>query len=144
MDPSNNATKATTPYNTPETHNRYNSDQQEPERKSTQCNCQLHPFEQPEERSQWLQNLSTAIKQITLHKNFKVVFRRDSISTISKKLHFIFNEIRNLTQEADILTASVWMDIWAVIAKFISNGMMGYTEDRGDAKIESSTSSAAP
>ena len=137
MDPYSNTTTASDPYRKPEPQNRYNPGKQEPQWKSAQCHCQINPaIEHPEERVVWLQNLATAIRQIKKHRDFREISPTDSIKIISKKLHFIFNEIRRLTQDADILTASLWMDIWEVIAKFMAEGPAKTEEERADAKRE--------
>ena len=135
MDQHGNTTTTSNPKRRPESQNRYTQDKPENQRNPTQCPCQINSATQhPEQRVRWLRNLATAIKQIKNHREFREISPSDSIKTISKKLHFIFDQIRKLTRDADILSQSIWMDIWEVIAKFMAKGPGRTEKERTDAK----------
>ena len=135
MDQHGNTTTTSNPKRKPESQNRYTQDKPENQRNPTQCPCQINSaIQHPEQRVRWLRNLATAIKQIKNHREFREISPSDSIKTISTKLHFIFDQIKKLTRDADILSQSIWMDIWDVIAKFMAKGPGRTEKERTDAK----------
>ena len=59
---------------------------------------------------------------------FRPPCKDDSVQDIIGKLQLIMNEIRNKTKGRNVPMTGIWMDIWAIIAKFL---VLGMDQDEG-------------
>ena len=138
MERLNNAITTDTPHSAPDSSNRYQTEQQHQHEQPSGPKADHHHTKQtepsqiaqlpqsrdiPEEPPQQQEEISRTIRTIGNSQQFKTPHRDDSIRDITRKLSLIMNEIKIKINTKDVPLAGIWMDIWSIIAKFITLGL---------------------